>query len=88
MTTRKEWQEDKVVIYVTKDTRKRMESVGKMNESSNQLINRLIDSHLELIRSKSNAANLDLVNIFGPDVLRKKQKISLSDKQKVEEEED
>lgn len=80
MTSRKEWQEDKAVIYVTKDTKKRMDAIGRMNESSDQLINRLINKYLELLKSKEKLTDNALMTIYGPNVLPKKQKVILSDK--------
>ena len=78
---RKEWGKDKIIIYVKETTKKRMESVGRQTESNDHLINRLIDSYLQLksLMSKRSYSEWDFMNFYGPDVLRKDQLRSMKE---------
>lgn len=70
---RKEWQKDKVVIYVKKDTRKRMNAIGRREETSDDLINRLVDNFLESKRKNTGLKDSDIIEIYGKDVLSKEE---------------
>lgn len=59
---------------MTEETRKRMDAIGHMNESSDQLINRLIDTYLQLLKDRLSIRYSDFEMLYNKNVLTEDQK--------------
>lgn len=72
--TRKEWGKNKTMINISKETKKRLDLIGHMNETSDSLINRLIDTFIELKKDRLGMKYSDFADLYGKEVLSEKQK--------------
>lgn len=72
--TRKEWGKDKTMINISKETKKRLDLIGHMNESSDSLINRLIDTYIDFKKARLGIKYSDFAELYGEGVLSDKQK--------------